>query len=200
MTTIDFYFDFISPYAYLGSVEVERIAARRGWSVRWQPMLLGITMFKVMGLKAVPDTPLKGAYALHDMARFARFLGVPLDPMAKLQFNPLAAARAFVWLQIAAPERAKPFAIAVYSAHWCDGRDMGEATAVADVAAGLGIGRTALLDAIASQPVKDRLRQSVDDSIARGVFGAPTFVVGQEIFWGADRLPQLERWIETGGW
>ncbi|MEZ5922867.1 MAG: 2-hydroxychromene-2-carboxylate isomerase [Hyphomicrobiaceae bacterium] len=197
---IAFYFDFISPYAYLGSVGIERIAERHGREVDWRPMLLGISMFKVMGLKAVPDTPLKGAYADHDWPRFARFLGIPHAPDAKTQFAPLPAARAFTWVKDRDPALAKRLAQAIFQAHWGEGRDMGTPEAVAGEAETLGLPAADVLAAIADEAVKQRLRAHVETSLMAGVFGAPTFIVGAEMFWGADRLDQVERWVATGGW
>lgn len=196
---IAFYFDIISPYGYIGAFGIEQVAARLGREVDWRPMLLGITMFKVMGLKAVPDTPLKGAYAAHDWPRFARLVGLPAVPGASTQFAPLPAMRAFIWLKDRDAALARRFGLAVYRAHWGEGRDMSTPEAVAGVAASLGIDRAGLLSAIASEAVKDRLKAEVDASIGAGVFGCPTFVVDGEMFWGADRLDQVERWAK-GGW
>ena len=78
MAPIEFYFDFISPYGYLGSTQVEALAARYGRTVDWKPVLLGITVMKVMGLKPLPETPLKKDYILIDKPRMATLLGVKL--------------------------------------------------------------------------------------------------------------------------
>lgn len=197
---IAFYFDFISPYAYLGSIGIERIAARHGVEIDWRPMLLGVSVLKVMGLKPLPDTPLKGEYLDRDTARFARYLGIPFSAAAKTQFPPLPSARAFTWLKDRDPALAKRFGQAIFHAHWGEGRDMGSVDAVAGEAEALGVPRAGLLAAIETDAVKQRLREHVDASLAKGVFGAPTFIVGAEMFWGADRLDQVERWVVTGGW
>lgn len=197
---IEFYFDFISPYAYLGSVGIERVAARHGRAVDWRPMLLGISVLKVMGLKPLPDTPLKGEYLNRDTPRFARYLGVPFSTAARTQFPPLPSARAFTWLKDRDAALAKRFGQRVFAAHWGEGRDMGSAEAVAAEAEALGVPRAELLAAIETDAVKQRLRAHVEASLAKGVFGAPTFIVDGEMFWGADRLDQVERWIATGGW
>jgi 2-hydroxychromene-2-carboxylate isomerase len=84
--------------------------------------------------------------------------------------------------------------------HWGEGRDLGAPEAVAEVAAGLGIARDALLAAVADQRIKDRLREQTQAAIARGVFGSPFIFVDGEPFWGADRLQQVEAWLETDGW
>ncbi len=197
---IEFYFDFISPYAYLGSIGVERLAAKYHCEVLWRPMLLGVSVLKVMGLKGVPDTPLKSAYAAHDWLRFARLMEVPLAAHASIRMAPLPAMRAYTWLLDQDPGLAKRFAQAIYAAHWGEGRDMSDIEAVAATGATLGVRPQALMAASADEAVKARLRELVDASLARGVFGSPTFIVDGEMFWGADRLDQLDRWIQTGGW
>ena len=194
-----FYFDFISPYGYLGSVGVEQLAHRLGCGVEWRPVLLGITVLKVMGLKALPDTPLKGSYVHHDTKRLAGFMGIAFNrPPGPMQ--PLPAMRAFVWLNQRDPALAKRFGQAIYRAHWGEARNMSSPDAVAAVGATLGLHAADVIAGMTDPAVKDQLRADVDAAIAAGVFGVPSFVVGGEMFWGADRLPMLERWIETGGW
>ncbi|MGZ5804100.1 MAG: DsbA family protein, partial [Xanthobacteraceae bacterium] len=96
---IDFYFDFISPYAYIGSTQIDALAARHGRSVNWRPVLIGITVMKVMGIKALMDTPLKSDYLRHDAARMAKVYGVPFTYHGLKNINSLAACRAFLWLK-----------------------------------------------------------------------------------------------------
>jgi 2-hydroxychromene-2-carboxylate isomerase len=127
-------------------------------------------------------------------------MGVPHDPAANIRMSPLPALRAFTWLKERDPALAKRFAQAVYRAHWAEGRDMSTAAAVAEVGAPLGIERGALVAATGDEAIKRRLREQVDASLAKGVFGCPTFIVRGEMFWGADRLDQVERWLSTGGW
>ena len=197
---IEYYFDFLSPYGYLGGLGIEEIAARRGRSVDWRVMLLGISVIKVMGLKPLPETPLKGPYLRQDVPRFFRLLGVPYNPPGGGQMAPLPAARSFTWLKGRDPDLAKRFAQAVGHAHWCEGRDMSTPAAVAEVGATLDIDPAELTAAIETDAVKDALKRHVQHSIDKGVFGAPTFIVDGELFWGADRLYQVDRWLETGGW
>jgi 2-hydroxychromene-2-carboxylate isomerase len=197
---IQFYFDFISPYAYLGSIGIERVAAKHGREVEWRPMLLGISMFKVMGLKAVPDTPLKGPYVMRDVPRFARLLGVPYSKHANIRMAPLPSARAFTWAKDRHPLQAKRLAQAIFHAHWAEARDMSSLEAVADIAESLGFARSDVRAAMEDEAVKARLREHVDAALTAGVFGTPTFVVDGEMFWGADRLDQVDRWLGAGGW
>lgn len=197
---IEFYFDFLSPYGYLGSVGIERIAAQHGRRVNWCPMLLGVTVIKIMGLRPVPETPLKGEYAAHDLVRFFRLVGEPWQPAPDERLDPLPGLRAFVWLDERDPAAAKALAQRLYRAQWCEGRGISTPVRVAEEAAALGMDAASVRAALADDRIKTLLRERVDASIEKGVFGCPTFIVDGEMFWGADRLDQVERWIATGGW
>jgi 2-hydroxychromene-2-carboxylate isomerase len=196
---IDFYFEFASPYGYLASTQIDALAGRHLRTVAWRPIMLGAA-FKETGARPLTQTPLKGPYLLHDVPRFARFLGVPLTLPPVMPMNSLAASRACVWLEEDDPERANRLAKALFHAHWGEGRDLAAPKAVAEIAAGLGIERDGLLAAVADQRIKDRLKAETQAAIERGVFGSPFIFVDGEPFWGADRLPQVETWLARGGW
>ena len=87
----------------------------------------------------------------------------------------------------------------MFRAYWVDSRDIGETPMVLDIAGRLGIDCDAFAAAIATPEIKDRVKQETDAAIAQGMFGAPYFMVDGEPFWGADRLPQIDKWLETGG-
>jgi 2-hydroxychromene-2-carboxylate isomerase len=195
---IDFYFEFASPYGYLASTRIDQIAERHGRTVAWHPIMLGAA-FKETGTRPLMQTPMKGPYLLHDVPRFARLLGVPFQAPAVMPVNSLAASRACVWLQPDDPALAKRLAQALFHAHWGQGNDIASPDQVAEVAADLGIDRQDLLAAVADSAIKERLKVQTQASIERGVFGSPFIFVGDEPFWGADRLDQVERWL-AGGW
>lgn len=203
MTTadpLDFYFDFASPYGYLAARFIDGLAGRHGRSVRWRPILLG-AVFKVTGVKPNMLQPLRGDYLKHDIVRSARLLGQPLTFPKVMPVNGLAASRAYYWVEQGDPSRARALARAIYDAHWAEGRDVGPAQTVAEIASdSLGIDPAALLDGIGHANVKERLRVETDQAISRGVFGAPFIFVDDEPFWGADRLEQIDRWLTSGGW
>ncbi len=196
---IDFYFDFSSPYGYLAAHRIDAVAAKHGRDVAWRPFLLGVA-FKTTGAKPFVDQPLKSDYGQRDMARTARLFGLPFTLPSPFPFAGVAASRAFYWLSDLDRERARALALAIYDAAFGAGRDMSGAHAVADAAAGIGLDRGEVLEALQDPAVKDRLRSEVDAALARGVFGSPFMVVDGEPFWGADRLDQVDRWLETGGW
>ncbi|HEY8553228.1 MAG TPA: 2-hydroxychromene-2-carboxylate isomerase [Burkholderiales bacterium] len=195
---IDFYFDFSSPYGYLASEKIDELAARYGRTVNWHPVLLG-AIFKVTNAVPLVQLPVKGQYYVRDFARSARFLGVPFrlpDPFPVATQN---AARAFLWLQDRDPAQAREFAHACFRAYFVDNVNISEPEQVLAVAERLGIDRAALAAALAEPQLKERFRALNEAAIARGVCGSPYFIVDGEPFWGADRLPQVEKWLQTGG-
>jgi len=196
--TIEFYFDFSSPYSYLASEQIDALAARHGRTVDYRPVLLG-AVFKASG-----GTPLtegygpKADYSKHDFARSARFAGVQYRAPSRFPIGAVAAARAVLWLQQHAPEKATPFIHAIFRAYFVEDRDISNAAVVGAVARSIGIDADALAAGVQQPAIKDLLKQRVDEAIAFGMFGAPTIVVDGERFWGNYRLPQIERWLARG--
>lgn len=216
---LDFYFDFISPFGYFASLRIDAIAAKHGRTVNWHPMLLGISVMKVMGLKPLLDTPLKGPYTSKDVRRYARLHGIGLGrPPDAPMMNPLPCGRAYAWAQRHHPEQAKPLAQALLNAYWVKGIDLSEPSSLAALAsftapqAGQAlnapdivmrlapISGAGLVAAVQSAGAAQLLRDAVAASLAAGVFGSPTIIVDGEMFWGVDKLAQVELWLERGGW
>ena len=197
---VDFYFDFISPYAYIGSTQIEAVAARHGRTVNWRPVLIGVMVMKIMGLKPLPETPLKGDYLSHDGTRMAKIFGVPFKYHGLKGHNSLAACRAFLWLKQQDAALAVRFAHRIFKRLWVEGRDITPVEAVAEEAAALGIDTAALLTAITSDTGKLALNQAMDHAIKVGAFGVPYFVADGEPMWGCDRLWMLEHWLAHGTW
>ena len=197
---IDFYFDFISPYGYLASTQIEKISAKYDRKVSWHPFLLGVTVMKVMGLKPIMDTPLKADYALIDRPRMAKLFGVPLVIPDLTGVNALSASRAFYWINETDPRAAKEFAIRIFRRLWVEGNNITDVEAVIAEAVEGGVDADALRVGLQQSRTKELLRDAVDSAIARKVFGAPFFIVDDEPIWGVDRLWMLEHWLEFGHW
>ena len=200
MQQIEFYFDPISPFAYLGSVQIERLAARLNRQVVWKPVLIGVTILKVMGLKSLPETPLKGPYLKHDAVRLAEFFDVPFRYHSLTKINSLAALRAFVVLNEHDPGLAKSLAQKVFDRLWVRGLNITEPDDITQEAKDLGIDVPALLRDIETDYTKDALKQQVDAAIEAGVFGVPYFVVDDEPIWGVDRMWMVEHWATRHVW
>jgi 2-hydroxychromene-2-carboxylate isomerase len=193
---IEFYFDFSSPYSYLASEQIEALAARFGRGVDYKPILLGAA-FKISGMKPLPEIPLKGEYCVRDFERSARFAGIPFVVPEPFPIATVGAARAYLWLADAEPERARAFVHAAFRAYFAQGRNIADTTVLGEVVRQVGADPAQALAAIQQLQIKDRLKALVDAAVARGIFGAPFIVVDGEPFWGNDRLPQIERWLEA---
>lgn len=194
---IDFYFDFSSPYSYIASEWVDALAARHGRTVNWKAILLGAT-FQAAELKSPVSYPIKREYSLHDFERSARFAGVPLKNPQKFPIPTQNAARVFWWLADSDAERARQWARHCLRAYFARGVDLSDAAQLRELAADFGLAADAA-EAVWNDPAwKARLKAENEAAIAAGVFGAPFFVVDGEPFWGNDRRPQIERWLEKG--
>lgn len=197
--TLDFYFDFYSPYGYLAHYKIDAIAERYGYTANWHAILLG-PAFKAVGSKPLLDIPMVGEYSAHDFARTARLEGVPFVMPATFPGATLAAGRAFYWLHDQDPELAKRFAKAAYKAAFAQGQDLLQLDTIKAIASAEGIDGQALEAALQTEAVKERFKRAVQASLDQGVFGSPFVVVEGEQFWGNDRILQVEQWLARGGW
>ena len=201
--TLDFYFDYSSPYGYLGSTQIEALAKKHQRVVSWQPILLG-AIFKINGQAPLTSIPLKGDYALMDFARSARETNIQFQQPSTFPIGAVAASRATYWLSEHADSqlsnKTAAFVHALFKAYYQDNLDISQTAVVLNAAEAVGITRAELETALASQAVKDRLRVAVESAVSCGVFGSPMILVDDEPFWGHDRLPQIDRWLTCGGW
>lgn len=196
--TIDFYFDFSSPYSYIASEWIEALAARHGRTVSWRAILLGAT-FQAAELKPPVAHPIKREYALRDFERSARFEGVPLRLHERFPIPTQNAARLFWWLHdTQGADRAREWARHGLRAYFARGVDPSDTAQLRTLAEEFGLDPAAAEAAWNDPAWKLRLKAVNDAAIAAGVFGAPFFVVDNEPFWGNDRRPQIEQWLEKG--
>jgi len=185
--TVDFYYDFGSPAAWLAATQLPKLAADTGATVAMKPMLLG-GVFQSTGNRPPISVPLKGTYLFRDLARFARRYGVPLVMNPHFPINTITLMRADVGLAMRADQRLPQFRDAMFRAIWVDQQNMNDPATVGAVLARAGFDPVEML-AIASNPaVKEELKVLTQAAVDRGIFGAPTFFVGDEMFWGQDRL------------
>jgi len=197
--TVDFYFDFSSPYGYLASTRIESIAQAHGREVNWKPILLGF-IFKVTEGKPLVSFPLKGEYSVLDMKRTARELDIPFSMPGKFPLGAVAASRAVLWSQKHHADSATPLIHELYKNYFVDDLDISDVATVLKAASNCGLDPDELSAALEDSAIKAMLKSAVDEAIAGGVFGSPFIVIDGEPFWGHDRLPQVERWLASGGW
>jgi 2-hydroxychromene-2-carboxylate isomerase len=196
--SIDFWFDFSSPYSYIANEWIGALAARHGRRVRRHAILLGAT-FQAAELKPPVAHPLKREYSLRDFARSARFEGLPYRPPQPFPVPTQNAARLFWWLHATrGDEAAAAWATAGLRAMFTRGVALHEVPALKALATEQGLDADEAERMWSDPEWKLRLKRANDEAIAAGVFGAPFFVVDGEPFWGNDRKPQIERWLASG--
>ena len=187
--TLEFYYDYGSPYSYLADTQVEIIARRAGAALVRKPMLLG-GVFKATGNASPMTVELKSKWSAFDMPMWARHYGVPFRPNPFFPINTLALMRGAAAAEIDGVfARYHP---AIYKAMWVDGVNLNDIGEVAKVLKAAGLDAAKIGNRIQDQDVKDRLKATTDEAVARGVFGAPTSFVGDMMFFGNDRLPFVE--------
>jgi len=194
---IEFYFDFSSPYSYLASEQIESLAARFDRKVAYRPILLGV-IFRVSGQRPLTAIPLKGDYSRRDFERSARFAKLAFRLPEPFPISTVHAARACLVLQSERPDLAPEFIHRAFRAYFAEGRNISDIEVLRRVLQESGAQASAVLETAARPDTKERLKSAIDESIARGVFGAPYFIVDGEPFWGNDRLAQMERWLASG--
>ena len=187
--SVEFFFDVGSPTVYLAATQLSKIAGRHGAPVLWRPFLLG-GVFKATGNVSPATVPAKSRYMGDDLERFARRYKVPFLFNPFFPVNTLALMRGAVAYQ--QQGRLDQYIEAIFSAMWVTGKNMNEPTIVAEVLDTIGIEAQEFLVAIAAQDVKDKLKSNTEEAVERGAFGAPTFFVGDEMFFGQDRLDFVE--------
>jgi 2-hydroxychromene-2-carboxylate isomerase len=185
--SVEFFFDFGSPTSYLAWTQLPGLCAEAGAQLVYRPMLLG-GVFQATGNASPVTVPAKGRYMLTDMARFARRYGVPMQFNPHFPINTLPLMRAAVGMQAAMPDRFIDFVTTIYRAMWVEALNMGDPAVAAEVLERGGFDARAVL-ALASDPaVKEALKANTEEAVRRGAFGAPTMFVGEQMFFGQDRL------------
>ncbi|MCC8403959.1 2-hydroxychromene-2-carboxylate isomerase [Paraburkholderia sp. MMS20-SJTN17] len=184
---IEFWFDFGSNYSYLSMMRIEALAAARNVTIVWRPFLLG-PVFRQLGFENSPFVlqKEKGAYVWKDMERQCRKYGIALTRPSTF---PRAAVLA---MRVAVLGANEPWIGAwcrkIMQLNFADDRDIGSIDVVSEALDSLGLPAQSVIDAALSDANKLRLREQTEVAIHRGIFGAPTFFVGGEMFWGNDRL------------
>ncbi|KES24491.1 MULTISPECIES: 2-hydroxychromene-2-carboxylate isomerase [Pseudomonas] len=185
--SVEFYFDFGSPTSYLAYTQLPGICAAAGAELVYRPVLLG-GVFQATGNVSPIAVPAKGRYTLIDMQRFARRYGVPLKMNPHFPINTLLLMRAATGVQLRQPERFEALLACVFKGMWVDALNLGDAAVLGPLLAEASFDPQALLALAADQEVKDALKANTEAAIKRGMFGAPTLFVGDQMFFGQDRL------------
>lgn len=185
--TIDFWYEFASPYSYLAATRVNELAEGQGVAVRWRPFLLG-AIFKMHKLKVRPMEllPVKTRYMWMDAERKAKRYGVPIKLPSR--FPRAAVLPARVALLGIGEGWGEEFSRRVYHANFAEDEEIGESAVVAEILKTMGLDAEDVIARATTDDNKQALRDQTDEAFRLGIFGVPTFIAGGEMFWGDDRL------------
>lgn len=193
-TTVEFYFDPVSPYAWLAVEQLARVTVAGG-CITCRPILLA-ALLNAHGTKGPAEVPAKRAYVFRDVMRQAQRLNLPFRGPPYHPFNPLAALRAV--LAVEGEEQRLALTRRLLAAVWSEGIDVADPDSLSTVLTESGFDAHAIRAASATSEVKQRLRSVTQEAIDAGIFGVPTFRLRGELFWGADRVDAVV-WALKGG-
>lgn len=193
MADVECWFDFSSPFAYLGTTQIERVAEEQGGEVRWRPFLLG-ALFKSIGTPMVPMAEFadakREAYRL-DLARWSALYGVELNWSSHFPLNTITPLR-LALVALEEGEDGPKLIHRLMRAAWVDDEDLKDPAVLVRCLEDVGLAPS-LLERTQDPAVKAQLKAATDEAIDRGVPGAPTFIVGDRLYWGQDRLEFVSR-------
>ena len=201
MKTVEFYYDLVSPYSYLAHREVSRICDEHGAGLSLRPILLG-AVHNAVGLQAPVATPAKARYQAEDIRRWAERYGLPMEFPSPFPFRTLKTMRAAMFLK----ERGdlEAFTREAFALYWEEGgapkglEEADEDGPVSEAARRIAADPGEVLAGASAPEAKAALKAATGEAVGRGVFAAPTFFVGDEMFWGNDRLLFVEEALERG--
>ncbi|GIW41894.1 MAG: 2-hydroxychromene-2-carboxylate isomerase [Candidatus Binatia bacterium] len=194
MPKLEFFYDYASPFSYLADTQIPALAERTGAEVAYRPMLLGAVL-QATGNSPPANVAAKARYMLVDLQRWAEHYGVAFH------WNPVFPQRTLGALRgalVAIEEGCfESYHGAAFRAIWVEKRDLSDASVLRDLFARAGLDPERGLERSSAQEIKDRLRENTDEAVRRGAFGAPTFFVGEQMFWGNDRLLFVEKALRS---
>ncbi|MEO8525458.1 MAG: 2-hydroxychromene-2-carboxylate isomerase [Caldimonas sp.] len=185
--SVEYFFDFGSPTSYLAWTQLPKIAAETGAEIVWRPMLLG-GVFKATGNASPVTVPAKGRWMNVDIARWAKRYGAPFRFNPHFPINTLTLMRGATGLQMRHPAEFMRYLEVVHRAMWESGTNLGDPAVLAVTLGEAGFDADAFVAMVADPEVKARLVATTEEAVSRGAFGAPTFFVGETMFFGQDRL------------
>jgi 2-hydroxychromene-2-carboxylate isomerase len=191
---LEFFFDVGSPTTYLAWTQLPAICEAAGARLVYRPTLLG-GVFQATGNASPATIAAKGRYMDADMARFARRYGVELAMNPFFPINTLMLMRGATGAQMRAPDRFQQYLRGVFKALWVDGSNLNDPAVTARALADIGFDPAEVMGWVNDPEVKAALRSTTDEAVSRGAFGCPTFFVGSEMFFGKDRLREVEEEI-----
>jgi 2-hydroxychromene-2-carboxylate isomerase len=195
--TVEFFFDVGSPTAYLASTQIQKVASDAGATLVYRPMLLG-GVFKATGNSSPVTVLAKGKWMFSDMSLWAKRYGVTLKMNPFFPINTLPLMRGAIAMQMRMPEKFDAYLSAVMNAIWQDKKNMGDPAVIAETLTQIGLDPAAFMAMIGDDEIKAALVKNTEEAVSRGVFGAPTFFVGDQMFFGQDRMVFVKEALSNG--
>ena len=192
MKTVEFYFDLGSPYSYLAYYRLLQIAEQQEIQIVYKPILLG-GVFKATGNRSPIEIPVKGVYSILDMQRWAEYYQIPMQMNPHFPMNTLTLMRILTGVQLLHLEKFEQVLKLLFDAMFGTPQNLNEPTVLAEVLKQSGFSVEDIMSMVQSDVVKQKLITETEQAIQRGIFGAPTFFVGDEMYWGQDRLHFVEQ-------
>ncbi len=192
MKSVEFYFDLGSPYSYLAYYRLLQMAEQQEIQIVYKPILLG-GVFKATGNRSPIEIPVKGAYSILDMQRWAEYYQIPMQMNPHFPMNTLTLMRILTGVQLLHLEKFEQVLKLLFDAMFGTPQNLNEPTVLAEVLKPSGFSVEDIMSMVQSEVVKQKLITETEQAIQRGIFGAPTFFVGDEMYWGQDRLHFVEQ-------
>ena len=192
MKSVEFYFDLGSPYSYLAYYRLLQIAEQQEIQIVYKPILLG-GVFKATGNRSPIEIPVKGSYSILDMQRWAEYYHIPMQMNPHFPMNTLTLMRILTGVQLLHLEKFEQVLKLLFDAMFGTPQNLNEPTVLAEVLKPSGFSVEDIMSMVQSDVVKQKLITETEQAIQRGIFGAPTFFVGDEMYWGQDRLHFVEQ-------
>ncbi|UJA04707.1 2-hydroxychromene-2-carboxylate isomerase [Acinetobacter johnsonii] len=192
MKNVEFYFDLGSPYSYLAYYRLLQMAEQQEIQIVYKPILLG-GVFKATGNRSPIEIPVKGAYSILDMQRWAEYYQIPMQMNPHFPMNTLTLMRILTGVQLLHLEKFEQVLKLLFDAMFGTPQNLNEPTVLAEVLKSSGFSVEDIMSMVQSDVVKQKLITETEQAILRGIFGAPTFFVGDEMYWGQDRLHFVEQ-------
>lgn len=192
MNMIEFYFDLGSPFSYLGYHQLKKIAAQHHAEILYKPMLLGAVL-KATGNHSPIEVPAKAQYSMIDLRRWSKLWDIPMKMNPNFPINTLALMRLLTAVQLYQPEQFESVLTGLFDAMFGQPRNLNDQTHFVAVVTALGLDAQQVKTWLADEKVKGQLKFITDEAVERGIFGAPSFIVDEELYWGIDHLHFVEK-------
>ena len=194
--SVEFVFDVGSPYSYLAYHQLPKVAKAAGADIIWTPVLLG-ALFQATGASSPAEIPAKGRHSYIDLLRWAKAYGISVKMNPNFPINTLPLMRGAVAMQMRSEVDFHRYLSTIFSAMFEEPVNLGDPIEIGKVLAKAGFDPMQFMTLITDQAVKDKLKENSNNAVARGAFGAPTFFVGEEMYWGQDRLHFVAEALKT---